>query len=342
MVTNQAPQMKNWRNIIALSFTRTAGDRVGLISEPPPPLAPAIAAEMPRAHARAVAAMGENLPQAATLSRRFALAGKTAPAIASRVEEIIMQSRSTVLALSLALAGLATARVAAAAEPAAGVHVALQRARPLRLEGAGRGQRPLEGGGRRHRLRRAERGQRRQEPLDGEGVRRLRAARRVADQGDARTQPQRADHPLRRHATRRARTARRSRSRCPTPTRGIYLRGSSKSQVNIWCWPIGSGEVYGYRMDEKMPAAVRAGVTPKGNADKDVGEWNAFEITMKGDRLTVVLNGDHGHRERAAAGRARAKGPIAPAAPRRRRRTASGPARPRSSSSATLSIKELK
>jgi hypothetical protein len=32
-------------------------------------------------------------------------------------------------------------------------------------------------------------------------------------------------------------------------------------------------------------------VTPLRNADKDVGEWNAFEITMKGDRLTVVLNG---------------------------------------------------
>ncbi|MGK3925312.1 hypothetical protein ABI066_16435, partial [Enterococcus faecium] len=31
---------------------------------------------------------------------------------------------------------------------------------------------------------------------------------------------------------------------------GIYLRGSSKSQVNIWCWPIGSGEVYGYRTDK--------------------------------------------------------------------------------------------
>ena len=61
--------------------------------------------------------------------------------------------------------------------------------------------------------------------------------------------------------------------------------------MNIWCWPTGSGEVYGYRMDEKMPPAVRAGVTPKANADKDVGEWNAFEITMKGDRLTVVLNG---------------------------------------------------
>jgi hypothetical protein len=77
----------------------------------------------------------------------------------------------------------------------------------------------------------------------------------------------------------------------PDSDSGIYLRGSSRSQVNIWCWPIGSGEVYGYRMDERLPKAVRAGVTPKANADKDVGEWNAFDITMRGDRLTVVLNG---------------------------------------------------
>ncbi len=73
---------------------------------------------------------------------------------------------------------------------------------------------------------------------------------------------------------------------------GVYVRGSSKSQVNIWMWPIGSGEVYGYRMDRKMPASVRAGVTPKKHADKPRGEWNTFEITMKGDRLTVVLNGE--------------------------------------------------
>jgi hypothetical protein len=72
---------------------------------------------------------------------------------------------------------------------------------------------------------------------------------------------------------------------------GIYLRGSSKSQVNIWCWPIGSGEVYGYRMDAKMPAEVRAAVTPKTKADKPIGEWNHFEITLKGDRLWVKLNG---------------------------------------------------
>jgi hypothetical protein len=77
----------------------------------------------------------------------------------------------------------------------------------------------------------------------------------------------------------------------PDSDSGIYLRGDSKSQVNIWCWPIGSGEVYGYRMDEAMPAAVRAGVTPKRLADRDVGQWNTFEITMEGDRLTVVLNG---------------------------------------------------
>jgi hypothetical protein len=73
---------------------------------------------------------------------------------------------------------------------------------------------------------------------------------------------------------------------------GIYLRGSSKSQVNIWMWPIGSGEVYGYRMDKKMPAKVRAAVTPKKRMDKKRGEWNTFEITMKDDRLWVKLNGE--------------------------------------------------
>jgi len=78
----------------------------------------------------------------------------------------------------------------------------------------------------------------------------------------------------------------------PDADSGIYLRGSSKAQVNIWAWPIGSGEVYGYRTDAAMPPAVRAGVTPKRNADHDIGAWNAFEITMKGDRLTVVLNGE--------------------------------------------------
>lgn len=72
---------------------------------------------------------------------------------------------------------------------------------------------------------------------------------------------------------------------------GIYLRGSSKGQVNMWNWPVGSGEVYGYRTDGNQPQEVRAGVTPKASADNPIGEWNRFVITIKGDLLTVVLNG---------------------------------------------------
>ncbi len=79
----------------------------------------------------------------------------------------------------------------------------------------------------------------------------------------------------------------------PDSDSGVYLRDlkTGKSQVNIWCWPIGSGEVYGYRTDPEMSPTVRAGVTPKHQADKPVGEWNSFEITLVDDRLTVVLNG---------------------------------------------------
>ncbi len=72
---------------------------------------------------------------------------------------------------------------------------------------------------------------------------------------------------------------------------GVYLRGSSKSQVNLWNWTVGSGEVYGYRTDGKMPPDVKAGVTPKVKADKPLGEWNRTQITLKGDLLTVTLNG---------------------------------------------------
>lgn len=72
---------------------------------------------------------------------------------------------------------------------------------------------------------------------------------------------------------------------------GIYLRGNTKSQVNLWNWTVGSGEVYGYRKDPAMPPAVKAGVTPKSKADKPIGEWNRTMVTLKGDRLTVSLNG---------------------------------------------------
>jgi 3-keto-disaccharide hydrolase len=59
-----------------------------------------------------------------------------------------------------------------------------------------------------------------------------------------------------------------------------------------------------------MSAAVRAGVTPKECADAPIGEWNRFLITMKGDRLTVVLNGKTVI-DRAQLPGVPARGPIA-------------------------------
>lgn len=77
----------------------------------------------------------------------------------------------------------------------------------------------------------------------------------------------------------------------PNADSGIFLRGYPKAQINLWCWPIGSGELWGYRNDKSMPADVRAGAVPKVCADKPVGEWNTFVITLKGERLSIELNG---------------------------------------------------
>jgi hypothetical protein len=77
----------------------------------------------------------------------------------------------------------------------------------------------------------------------------------------------------------------------PDSDSGILYRGEDGDQCNIWCWPIGSGEVYGYRMGKDMPLSVRRAVTPKTNADKNIGEWNRFKITLRDDFLTVELNG---------------------------------------------------
>ncbi len=77
----------------------------------------------------------------------------------------------------------------------------------------------------------------------------------------------------------------------PNADSGIFLRGSSRAQINIWCWPAGSGEIWSYRLDPQMPPEVRAACVPKVRADNPVGQWNAFDITVKGDRVQVVLNG---------------------------------------------------
>jgi hypothetical protein len=71
---------------------------------------------------------------------------------------------------------------------------------------------------------------------------------------------------------------------------GIFLRGLPDAQINMWNWPVGSGEVWGVRTKEH-PLPVRAAVTPRVNADMPIGEWNRFVITVKGKAVTVVLNG---------------------------------------------------
>ncbi len=77
----------------------------------------------------------------------------------------------------------------------------------------------------------------------------------------------------------------------PDADSGILLCGDGKYQVNIWCWPAGSGEMYGVRRDAAMPAEVRAAVTPRTQADNPVGKWNRYEITVRKGSVRVLLNG---------------------------------------------------
>jgi hypothetical protein len=77
----------------------------------------------------------------------------------------------------------------------------------------------------------------------------------------------------------------------PDSDSGIFQRGEARYQVNIWCWPIGSGEMYGVRTDPSTPADLRAAVTPRTQADNPVGQWNTFEVTVRGKTISVQLNG---------------------------------------------------
>jgi hypothetical protein len=76
----------------------------------------------------------------------------------------------------------------------------------------------------------------------------------------------------------------------PDADSGVFLRGHGDFQVNIWCWPIGSGEMYTQRMATKSSPGLREAATPRHRADKPVGEWNHFQITVKGKTVSVVLN----------------------------------------------------
>jgi hypothetical protein len=73
---------------------------------------------------------------------------------------------------------------------------------------------------------------------------------------------------------------------------GLHLRGDPRFQVNIWSQPMGSGDINSLHKDESLPIEVRRACVPKKRADAPFGQWNRFVVTLKGDRVTVVLNGE--------------------------------------------------
>jgi hypothetical protein len=68
---------------------------------------------------------------------------------------------------------------------------------------------------------------------------------------------------------------------------GIYLRG--KPQVQIWdpALPGAQGHGSGGLYNNKVGRS-----TPLTKADRPIGQWNTFHIIMKGDKVTVFLNGE--------------------------------------------------
>ena len=72
---------------------------------------------------------------------------------------------------------------------------------------------------------------------------------------------------------------------------GILMRGILNCQANIWSQELGSGEINGYRTNRSLPQEVRRACIPIRKADRPLGQWNVFEITIQGEDMTVVLNG---------------------------------------------------
>jgi putative membrane-bound dehydrogenase-like protein len=73
---------------------------------------------------------------------------------------------------------------------------------------------------------------------------------------------------------------------------GVLLRGFYKAQANLFCYPVGSGEFWEYRTDPNSTADQRRAFTPVKNADRPVGDWNEMKIQLRGDRVTIWVNGE--------------------------------------------------
>ncbi len=70
----------------------------------------------------------------------------------------------------------------------------------------------------------------------------------------------------------------------PKGDSGIYVRGNP--QIQIWDpteHPEGSAGLFNNEKNPKNPTKA---------ADKPIGEWNSFRIVMKGDKVSIWLNGE--------------------------------------------------
>ena len=90
---------------------------------------------------------------------------------------------------------------------------------------------------------------------------------------------------------------------------GVLLRGLYKAQANIFCYPVGSGEFWEYRTDPNSTAEERRAFTPSQNADRPIGDWNEMRIQMRGERVSVEVNGQKVIREAKLPG-IPVRGPI--------------------------------
>ena len=75
----------------------------------------------------------------------------------------------------------------------------------------------------------------------------------------------------------------------PNSDSGILLKGVG--QANLWCWSVGSGELWSVRNNQDLAPEIRAGAVPTENVDQPVGQWNAMDLVVNGDRITIVHNG---------------------------------------------------
>jgi len=75
----------------------------------------------------------------------------------------------------------------------------------------------------------------------------------------------------------------------PNSDSGILLK--NVGQANLWCWDVGSGELWSIRTNKDLSPEIRKGAVPTSNQDNPVGHWNAMDIKIQGERITIISNG---------------------------------------------------